>query len=79
MYALCARAKLNATKDNLKAAFSDLLVCYRFGAHFTGSRVLIEQLVGIALRVYVVQSAFEILDKKNPNTNPFDRAYLDSL
>ena len=68
-YAVCLRAKLNATKGNFKEAFSDLLVCYRFGEHFTGPKTLVEQLVGIGLRAYTVQAAFQILDKGKPNAD----------
>ena len=64
--AFCSRAKLNAAKGNFKQAFSDLLVCYRFGTHFTGPKTLIEQLVGIAIRALAIDAGFQILDKQNP-------------
>ena len=67
MRVLCSRAKLNAAKGDFKAAFSDLLVCYQFGNHFTGPKTLIEQLFGIGLRTYTVKTAFQILDKTKPN------------
>jgi len=62
----CSRAKLNAAKGNFKQAFSDLLVCYRFGAHFTGPKTLVEQLVGIGIRTLAADAAFQILDKQQP-------------
>ena len=63
MRVLCPRAKLNAAKGDFKAAFSDLLVCYQFGNHFTGPKTLIEQLVGIGLKGYTFKTAFNILDR----------------
>ncbi len=66
MYAICARAKLNAIKGDFKAAFSDLLACYRFGKHFAGPKTTVEQLVGVSIRAYTVQAAFQILDKSKP-------------
>jgi len=66
MYALCSRAKLYASKGNFEQAFSDLLVCYRFGKQLAGPIVLIEQLVGIAVREFALQAGFQILDRTSP-------------
>ena len=68
MRAICLRAKLSATKGDFKEAFSDLLVCHQFGEHFTGPKNLVEQLVGISIRKYTVEVAFQILDKEKPAT-----------
>lgn len=65
--ALCSRAKLCSSKGNFEEAFSDLLVCYRFGRHFTGPMFLTEQLVGIAISLNAVQDCFQILDKAKPD------------
>lgn len=67
--AFCSRAKLNAAKGNFKQAFSDLLVCYRFGTHFTGPKTLIEQIVGIGIRTLAADAAFQILDKQEPDSD----------
>jgi len=67
MCAVYSRAKLNAAEGNFKGAFSDLLVCYRFGSHLTGTKTLIEQLAGIAISANAVLNGLEILDKTKPN------------
>ncbi|MGB2806104.1 MAG: hypothetical protein WBC22_00050 [Sedimentisphaerales bacterium] len=56
-------------EGDLKAAFSDLLMCYRFGRHFTGRKTLIEQLVGIAVCKLVFDSCFQILDETTQDPN----------
>ncbi len=66
-YVTCVRSKLNAREGNLKAAFSDLLVCYRFGRHFTSRKTLVEQLVGMAVSQLAFDSCFQILDKTKPD------------
>jgi len=68
-YVTRVRSKLNAREGNLKAAFSDLLVCYRFGRHFTGRKTLVEQLVGNAVSQLAFYSCFQILDKITPDPN----------
>lgn len=65
-YAICSRAKLSAAKGGFKEASTDLLVGYRFGTHFTGHKILIEQLVGIAISSMAVQTAFQVLDRATP-------------
>ena len=65
-YAICSRSKLNAANGDFKAAFYDLLVGYRFGTHLTGTKPLVEQLVGIGIRELTLQTGFQILDKTNP-------------
>ncbi|MHC4184959.1 MAG: hypothetical protein ACYSR4_03380 [Planctomycetota bacterium] len=60
----CWRAKLEAYNGDTKAAFDDLLSCYRTAMHFKGPRALIEQLVGIAVQALFVKNAFVILDNQ---------------
>jgi len=66
---ICARSRFNTMEGNLKAAFSDLLICYRFGKHFTGRKTLIEQLFGIAVSGLTFSSGLQILDKTTPDPN----------
>jgi len=68
-YVIRVRSKLNAREGNLNAAFSDLLMCYRFGRHFTGHKTLIEQLVGMAGSQLAIKSVFWILDETTPDPN----------
>jgi hypothetical protein len=63
---LCHRAKANAASGDLDRAFTDLLVAYRFGMHWTGPKTLIEQLVGLAVRALAVRTGLEILDRTSP-------------
>ncbi|MHC4259204.1 MAG: hypothetical protein ACYSTF_02150 [Planctomycetota bacterium] len=70
--ALCSRAKLEAVNGDYEDAFSDLLACYRFGTHLTGTKTLIEQLVGIAIRVFAVNVGFQILDKQTSAANALE-------
>jgi len=65
---LCLQAKLNAAGGNFEAAFSNLLVCYRFGMHLTGSKTVIEQLAGIGISANAVLNGLEILDKTKPDS-----------
>ena len=66
-YAICQRAKISAAEGDFEEAFSDLLICYRFGKHHTETKILIEQLVGIALKGLAVNSGFQILGKAKTN------------
>jgi len=68
-YVTRVRSKLNAMEGNLEAAFSDLLMCYRFGRHFTGRKTLIEQLVGIAVCQLAFDSCFQIFDETTQDPN----------
>jgi tetratricopeptide (TPR) repeat protein len=65
--AIYSRSKLNAAKGDFEAAFSDLLVCYRFGNDFTGPKTMTEQLVGIAIRGDSVRASRQILHKTKTN------------
>ncbi len=59
------QAKLNAYNRHTKEAFDDLLVCYRAGRHFKGTRTLVEQLVGMAIQGISIKSVFVILDNQD--------------
>jgi membrane protease YdiL (CAAX protease family) len=61
VFALCARSQLYAADGELENAFSDLITCFRLGAHFTGRHVLVTQLVGISTRGRAMKGAFSIL------------------
>ncbi|MFC1739758.1 hypothetical protein ACFL1G_12040, partial [Planctomycetota bacterium] len=65
-YAFCLRAKLNSKQADFSQAFSDVLVCYQFGAHLRGPKLLVEQLVGISVSAIAVRTGFEILDRTEP-------------
>ncbi|MHC4624280.1 MAG: hypothetical protein ACYS4W_10305 [Planctomycetota bacterium] len=60
----CWQAKLEACNGDTKAAFDDLLACYRTAMHFKGPRTLIEQIVAIAVQALSVKNAFVILDNQ---------------
>ncbi|MHC4665195.1 MAG: hypothetical protein ACYS9T_04455 [Planctomycetota bacterium] len=60
----CWQAKLEAYNGDTKAAFDDLLACYRTAMHFKGPRTLIEQIVGIAVQALFVKNALVILDNQ---------------
>ncbi|MHC4120923.1 MAG: hypothetical protein ACYSWO_25815 [Planctomycetota bacterium] len=66
-FALRWRMKLHAAEGNIDKAVADIITCYRFGLHQTGPKVLVEQLVGIALRSIAIQTAFAILDRTKPD------------
>jgi membrane protease YdiL (CAAX protease family) len=68
-YALCWRAKNEAVKGNMETAIDDILACYRLGEHFARSpKILIEQLVGRAIKKMAVNSGFSILDRAQVDT-----------
>jgi membrane protease YdiL (CAAX protease family) len=68
-YALCWRAKTEAVKGNLDTAIDDILTSCRLGEHFTlGPKILIGQLVGIAIEKLALNSGFSILDKAQVDT-----------
>ncbi|MCP4261394.1 MAG: hypothetical protein GY774_28415 [Planctomycetes bacterium] len=60
-YNLRLRTWLNAEQGRFKDAFDDAKSCYRFGQHLKGDKLLIEQLVGIALEYISVQTIRDIL------------------
>ncbi|MGB2809521.1 MAG: hypothetical protein WBC22_17395, partial [Sedimentisphaerales bacterium] len=62
--ALCRRSRLLAEKGRYEEAFSDIKVCYRFGRHVKGTKlVLVEQLVGIAIEAIAVGNLRHILSE----------------
>jgi hypothetical protein len=67
--AITLRAKFSAAEGNIDKALMDVVTCYRCGMHrqMGGPKILVEQLVGIAVRALAVQTAFDILDRTKPN------------
>jgi hypothetical protein len=58
------QAKLKAYDGHIEEAFDDLLACYRVGRHLKGPRMLIEQLVGIAIQSISTQDMLVILNNQ---------------
>ncbi|MFA5553725.1 MAG: hypothetical protein WCZ89_02170 [Phycisphaerae bacterium] len=58
------RSRLNFYQGDIDGAFEDLFTLYRTGGLFKGPRMLIEQLVGIAIQAMAVHNAFEIIDRQ---------------
>ena len=61
-YALCWRAWLNAQSNDFNSAFQDIETCYRFGRHYKGEKILVEQLVGMAIEAIALRTSRQILD-----------------
>jgi hypothetical protein len=61
---LCWRAKLAASENRIDEAFDDVLACYRAARHYKGPRVLVEQLVGMAVEGLACGTSFVILQEK---------------
>ena len=62
-YALCWRAWLNAQSNDFNSAFQDIETCYRLGRHYKGEKtLLVEQLVGMAIKARALQTSRQILD-----------------
>ena len=59
---ICWEAKLKASDGEIEAGFNDLLKCYKAGEHLKGTRLPLEQLVGIAMQVITAQNSRMILD-----------------
>ena len=55
------RAWLRAEQGRYQDASDDVKSCYRFGQHLKGDKILIEQLVGIAIEALSVQTIRDIL------------------
>ena len=66
--AMCWRAKVEASEGNVEAALDDVLSCLQAGRHFKGPRMLIEQLVGIAIQALSLKTALVILDSQEIDT-----------
>lgn len=69
-YAICLRAKNNATKSHFEEAFSDLLIGYKFSRHLSGTKTLIEQLVGIAIESLLAEAGLQIIDNTKEELSP---------
>lgn len=69
-YALCWQSWLNAEDGNINAALSDIEALYRFGRHNKSGKILIEQLVGIAIEGRAMGTTRWLLDtyKIDPGT-----------
>jgi len=63
VYPLRWRAQLQAEQGQYEDAFNDTKVCYRFGQHIRGSKIIIEQLVGIAIEAFAVRTIRDILSE----------------
>lgn len=79
-YALCWRAWLNAEKGNFQSAFDDIKTCYIFGKHNKGQKILIEQLVGMAIEARALNTSLSLLDnfKVNSNVLAYFQYYLQN-
>ncbi|MHC4891630.1 MAG: hypothetical protein ACYTEO_19435, partial [Planctomycetota bacterium] len=62
-FAITWRAKLTAAEGNNDKAMKDIVTSYRFGLHVSDSPVLIEQLLGLAIRTIGLDTTFKILDR----------------
>jgi hypothetical protein len=63
---LCLDAKLMAQEGQIEAAFRQLTDAYKMGTFLGGSNIVIDQLVGIGISSFAVNSAFQVLDHTNP-------------
>ncbi|MHC4462526.1 MAG: hypothetical protein ACYS30_14000 [Planctomycetota bacterium] len=68
-FSLRWRAQLLAEQGRYEEAFSDIKTCYRFGQHLKGDKVLIEQLVAIAIEHIAVQALRNILSEHKINSS----------
>lgn len=62
-FAMRWRIRYEAYKGNVDSAMKDCIVLQKFGEHLQGNGLLIEQLVGIAMKVLAYNEILEILDK----------------
>jgi hypothetical protein len=65
IYAMRCRLQLSARNGRYDDAFSDIKTCYRFGRHLSGNKILVEQLVSIAIRAVAVQCLRDVLAEHN--------------
>ena len=64
-YALQSRAMLSAEDGNINGAIDDIVILYTFGAHVAaGPKILVEKLVGIAIKSLSIGTSFNFLDKR---------------
>ena len=69
VYLLGLRARLIASKGQIRPALQDVIDTCKMGAHLKGPKTLVEQLAGISIRTLAAQDAFQILDKTHPSPN----------
>jgi len=62
-WSLCWRGWLRAEQGRYQEALADLKSCYRMGQHNKGNRILIEQLVGMAIEALATQTLRDILSE----------------
>ena len=62
-YPLRWRAQLQAEQGLYEDAFNGMKTCYRFGQHIRGSKIIIEQLSGIAIEAFAVRTIRDILSE----------------
>lgn len=68
--ALQARAMLRAEQGDITAAFDDVVTIYKVGAQVVaGPKILVEKLVGIAVKAWAVKAAFTTLGQKTVDAN----------
>ncbi|MFB0555180.1 MAG: hypothetical protein ACETWQ_17870 [Phycisphaerae bacterium] len=60
-FSLRLRIWLNAEQGHFEDAFNDVKSFYRFGQHLRGDKILIEQLVGIAIEALAVRTIQDIV------------------
>ena len=61
-YALCWRAWLNAQSGDFNSALPDIETCYRLGRHYKGEKIIVEQLVGMAIENIAMRTSRQIVD-----------------
>ena len=66
-YCLALQAKFMASTGQLKPALQNVFDMCKMGLHLSGPRILIEQLVGIAVAGLSVQTGFQVLDNTKPS------------
>jgi len=67
--ALCWRAWLNAETGDFNSAFRDIETCFRFGRHNKGEKILVEQLVGMAIEGRALHTTRQLLDTYKTDSN----------
>ncbi len=70
---LCAEAKMLAQNGQAGAALEQLCGVYRMGTFLAGPKLLIEQLVGIAVSAMSLQSAFQVLERTSADSETLGR------
>jgi len=63
VFALRCRIWLRAEQGLYEDAFGDIVACYRIGQHLRGDKLVIEQLVGIAIEALSVQTVRDIISQ----------------